>query len=430
MNKRLITAALVGSAGGFVFGYDLGALSASTQSLRDQFHLSPAIFGLTVSASLWGTIGGSLLAGRFADSIGRRDLIARCSILYALATIGIAFPFSSEWSLFLAMRFLCGIAIGGFTVGCPLYLSEMAPIAQRGRLVGLFQLQVGAGVVVAFSVGSLFANLAATPVLWKWCLGAGAIPAVGLALSLLIPQWDPGLSTSDGRTMSITTPDASNAVKFPVHERLFRWRNRRPLLVATSIAIFNQLSGVNILLLYMLDILSSAGIGLSLGHTYTVLISCLSLATTLLGVGFVDKLGRKPLLLLGSVGMAVCLLSFGLVIPHHFAPLLYLAILVAYNAFFAFSQGTVVWVYLSELFPPGMRGAGQGYGASVHWIANAILVSVFPMMQHAWSIRTFYFFALMMVLQIVVVLVWYPETRGTVLGSARATEGADGNTVG
>lgn len=426
MNKRLITAALVGSSGGFVFGYDLGALSASTQSLRDQFQLWPAVFGLTVSCSLWGTICGSLLAGRFADNIGRRDLIAGSSLLYALAAIGIALPVSSEWFFFLVMRFLCGTAIGGFTVGCPLYLSELAPIALRGRLVSLFQVQVGAGVVVAFSVGSMFAHLSASNALWKCSLGGGVVPAVALLfLLLLMRQGEP--ATGDSEKAASANPSAADSDGSSRHERLFRWRNRRPILLATSIAIFNQLSGVNILLLYILDILSSAGVGLSLGHTYTVLISCLSLATTLLGMAFVDKLGRKPLLFLGSAGMAACLLSLGLAIPHHFAPLLYLSILVAYNAFFAFSQGTVVWVYLSELFPPGVRGAGQGYGSSVHWIANAILVSTFPMAQHASSIRTFYFFALMMVLQIIVVLLWYPETRGTVLGSAVATDSADGN---
>ena len=159
---------------------------------------------------------------------------------------------------------------------------------------------------------------------------------------------------------------------------LFRRRNTRPLLLATSIAIFNQLSGVNVLLLYMLDILASAGIGLSLGHSYTVVISCIGLVTTVIAMSAVDHWGRKPLLLIGAAGMGVCLFSLAVAVPRHFAPALYLSILIVYNVFFAFSQGTVVWVYLSELFPPGIRGAGQGYGSSVHWITNAILVSVFP----------------------------------------------------
>ena len=201
------------------------------------------------------------------------------------------------------------------------------------------------------------------------------------------------------------------------YRRLFRKRNLHLILVATSIALFNQLSGVNILLLYVLDILASAGMDLSVGHTSTVLISFFSLMTTFAGMAFVDRFGRKPLLYLGSAGMAVCLVLLGLAIPRHLGPLRYQFILVTYNAFFAFSQGTVVWVYLSELFPPGLRGVGQGYGSSVHWIANALLVSVFPSLQSVSSVGIFYIFALMMALQIVIVKLWYPETKGTVLGS-------------
>jgi SP family arabinose:H+ symporter-like MFS transporter len=428
VNKRLLTAALVGSFGGFIFGYDLGALSASTQSLRGQLRLSPAVFGLTVSSSLWGTVCGALLSGRMADRVGRQGLMARCSVLYALAAIGIVLPIPSPWILVPVMRFLSGMSIGGFTVACPLYLSEIAPVALRGRLVSLFQVQVGAGVLVAFSYGLAVAHLAPPGNEWKWCMGVGAIPAVVFVFLLqLIAKGDPTLSPGDSRHKRPLTITSSALDRAFGREKLFCRKNTRPILLATSIAIFNQLSGVNILLLYLLDILSSAGLGVFLGHTYTVLISSISLATTVLGMAFVDRLGRKPLLLWGSAGMAVCLLLLGLAIPHHLGPLFYLSILVAYNVFFAFSQGTVVWVYLSELFSPGARGAGQGYGSSVNWIANAILVSIFPIMQHASPVRAFFFFSLAMVLQIGVILLWYPETRGTALGSVAAPERAGGN---
>jgi SP family arabinose:H+ symporter-like MFS transporter len=426
LNKRLLTAALVGSFGGFIFGYDLGALSASTQSLRGQWHLSPALFGLTVSSSLWGTVCGALFSGRVADRLSRRNFIASCSILYALAAIGIALPIHSSWMLVPPMRFLCGMAIAGFTVACPLYLAEISPIALRGRLVSLFQVQVGVGVLVAFSVGLMVAHLAAEGNKWKWCLGLGAVPAVLLVFLLQLSFMENSKQNPDDLhdPLLATAPTPGIA---PSRERLFSRKNLRPILLATSIAIFNQLSGVNVLLVYVLDILSSAGLGLLLGHTYTVLISSLSLAMTVLGMAYVDKVGRKPLLLWGSAGMAVCLLSLGLAIPHHLGPLFYFSILVAYHAFYSFSQGTVVWVYLSELFPPGTRGKGQGYGSSVNWIANAILISIFPVMQHASSGRAFYFFSLTMVLQIGVVLLWYPETRGKALGSIAAPERAGGN---
>ncbi len=418
MNKRVIAAALVGSTGGLVFGYDLGALSAVSESLRTNFHLSPALFGVTISFSLWGTVFGSILAGRIADQVGRKQLIALCSLLYAIAAIGITRPVRSEWMLFLAVRFLCGVAIGGLTVACPLYLAELAPKNLRGRLVGLFQVQVGVGVVTGFSVGLLFARLLDANDVWKWCLGAGFIPASTLFLLLFFSlRGTKTLTSADDQNEGRTIESPPLQQGHSRRERLFRRKYLRPILLATSIALFNQLSGVNVLLLYMLAILTSAGISLSLGHAYTVLISCFNLGTTLLGMAFVDKLGRKALLFLGSAGMAICFIALGLAIPRHFSPFVYVAILVAYNASFAFSQGTVVWVYLSELFPPGIRGAGQGYGTSIHWIANAILVAIFPMMRRASSIWTFYFFALMMLLQIGVVFIWYPETRGTALDS-------------
>jgi MFS family permease len=423
LNKRLFTAALVGSLGGFIFGYDLGALSASTQSLREQWHLSPALFGVTIASSLWGTVCGALFSGQVADRLTRRNFIASCSILYALAALGLSLPLPSSlhesslhasWLLVPAMRFLSGMAIAGFTVACPLYLAEIAPIALRGRFVSLFQVQVGIGVLVAFSVGLLSAHTATAGSQWRWCLGLGAIPAILLVVLLR-------LGPSETATL-----DSANTAGRPTSagEKLFSRKNLRPILLATGIAVFNQFTGVNVLLLYLLDVLSNAGLGKLLGHTYTVLISSISLAMTITGMGLVDKVGRKPLLIWGSAGMAICLFGLGLSIPHHLSPLFYLVVLITYHACFSFSQGTVIWVYLSELFPPGVRGKGQGYGSSVNWIANAILISIFPVLQHASSGQAFYFFSLTMVLQIVIVLIWYPETRAKALGLVAASERA------
>ena len=295
---------------------------------RGHFGLSSAAFGLTISISLWGTIFGSLLGGRAADRVRPRHLIAWCAILYAVTTFGISLPVSDKWICLLVMRFLCGTAIGGLTVACPLYLSEVAPIGQRGRVVSMFQLQVGAGVLIAFCIGSAVAHLVAVDMAWRWCLGLGSLPCYTSALPAAFEdtrtnQW----SHSGHPNRSSTCPLFGRRRQTRQHEqRLFQRRNIRPILLATSIAIFNQLSGVNILLLYMLDILASAGIGLSLEHTYSVLISCLSLVTTTLGMAFVDKLGRKPLLFIGAAGMALCLIGLGFAIPRHFAALWYLSI--------------------------------------------------------------------------------------------------------
>jgi sugar porter (SP) family MFS transporter len=413
-----MVAAGICSLGGLIFGYDLGALSAASQSLRAQFSLAPAQFGLTLSSSLWGTVCGSLLAGVCVDKLGRRGMIAVCSLVYALAALCLAVRFTQAWSPVLVMRFVSGMTIGGFTVGCPLYLAELAPRALRGRFVSLFQVQVGIGVVLAFAAGALLAHWSPGSGNWRWCFGLGAAPAAALLLLLpLIPGQPRQLAGEDGEQRKDGFAAQKAGLDEAPRERLFSRRYRRPLLWATSIAVFNQLSGVNILLLYMLDVLASAGLGDLLRHTYTVWISGLSLASTLLGLSFIDRLGRKPLLVLGSAGMFACLTGLALAIPRHLQPAWYLVILGAYNLCFAFSQGTVVWVYLSELFPLAVRGAGQGYGSTVHWITNAVLISVFPVIEHASPGGSFYWLAVMMVVQIGVILFWYPETKGTALGA-------------
>lgn len=412
MTKRLILDAGLCSLGGLVFGYDLGALSSASQTLRDFFALSPSVFGLTISASLWGTVCGAPLAGAVVDRLGRRSLIALCAFIYALAAAGMAIPATSNWHSVVLLRFLSGTAIGGFTVGCPLYLAEMAPKELRGRLVSLFQVQVGIGVVVAFALGALLLRTVPASAYWRWCFGLGALPSGFLFLLLPALPRDPR-QLAGGADEAGTTQIA--------RERLFQRKYRRPLLLATSIAVFNQLSGANILLLYMLDVLASAGLGPLLEHTYTVWISSLSLGFTIIGLSFVDRLGRKPLLVLGSAGMFLCLALLAAAIPHKIQPVFYLCILAAYNLCFAFSQGTVVWVYLSELFPPAVRGAGQGYGATVHWIANAGLIWLFPVVEHAAPALSFSALALLMVVQIGVVWLCYPETKATTLGAAASS---------
>ncbi len=430
LTKWTVAEALAVSLGGLVFGYDLGAISSATQSLRTQFHLSPGVFGITISFSLWGTIFGSLLAAHWADRVERRTLLAGCAMLYGLAAIGATLPFMSDLASLLALRFLCGTAIGGFTVGCPLYLAELAPDGLRGRIVSLFQVQVGIGVVLAFVAASLFVRLDVQGELWRWCLGGGVVPSMVMVFLLWsLPRTRTGIA-EEGSVVGRAEFAATAVISKNREGRLFQRRNARPILLATSIAFFNQLSGANILLVYVLDVLSSAGIGFETGHRYTILISSLSLGTTLLGMSLVDKVGRKVLLYIGAAGMAICLLCLAVAIPYHLVSWVYLCILMAYNVFFAFSQGTVVWVYLSELFPVGVRGAGQGYGSFVHWIANAMLVLVFPIVQHASSVRIFYVFAIFMAVQMAVIWLWYPETRGAALGAiAVANNGRDSTRV-
>jgi MFS transporter, SP family, arabinose:H+ symporter len=434
---RLMVAAGVCSLGGLTFGYDLGALSSAIQSIRDQFTLSPASFGLTISISLWGTICGSLLAGTVANRIGPRGLIKVSSNLYASAVIA-TLLLPAHWSLLLTLRFLSGGAIGGFTVGCPLYLAELAPNALRGRFVSLFQFQVGAGIVFGFAAGSLFAHATLPGAYWKWCFLLGAVPPISLlSLQRWMPEgprwlgrkgdWHRAQATARWLGLSrLHRQEIANGLTLlgPTEQTsLFSRKYAKPIFLAMSVAIFNQLTGANVLLFYLLDVLSSAGIAHLPGNICAVVITSLNLGSTLLGMFCVDRLGRRPLLVCGSIAMALCLIGLCLAIPLHLKPVWYLIILATYNAFFAISQGTVIWVYLSELFPPAVRAPGQAFGSAVLWIATAVLIGVFPIFQSSSSVGIFYFFAAMMVLQAAVVWLWYPETKGVALGDTSGEVG-------
>jgi sugar porter (SP) family MFS transporter len=433
-------AAAVCSLGGTTFGYDLGALSGATNGLTHAFGLSPALLGFTISASLWAAIGASIVAGRLADRLGRRGLIAVCASLYAAAALILAAPIPYPWALVLTLRFIAGISIGGFVVGCPLYLAEIAPVASRGRFVGWFQAQIGAGVVLAFGASALLARVIPEAGAWKWCFGLGAIPS--LCLLMLLPRFpeEPHWLAARGRwreaaaqaeRLGLPQAEWPGEVDRQIapreagsREKLFSPKYLRPLLLATSVALFNQLCGVNILRVYLLDLLAGAGMGHLKSHNYGLLIACLNLVALAIGMNYVDWLGRRPLLIAGSAGMAGCLFALGAIIGRPVSAFFYLAILVGYNTFFAFSQGAVAWAYLSELFPFPVRGKGQGYGAFIHWVANAALIGSFPAVSHAAPRGSFLLLGGLMVLQVVVVLLWYPETKGTRLGAIAEADAA------
>jgi sugar porter (SP) family MFS transporter len=440
---RRTLAAAICSLGGMTFGFDLGALSSATQGLKQSYVLSPALFGLTISVSLWGAVCASLIAGRLADKLGRRGLLFVCALFHVMAAAGLALPVSLPWTLVLVLRFLSGLAIGGFVVGCPLYLAEIAPRARRGRFVGWFQVQIGSGVVLAFIASDLLVRLVSEAVMWKWCFGLGAVPSLCLVGLLRWVPEEPHWLAGQGRwrdarsaaeLLGISNEEwpqegITGAIELPprsARERLFCRKYLRPLLLATSVALFNQLCGVNIVRIYLLNLLSSTGMGRSTSHTYAVLISCLNLVALLLGMMFVDRLGRRPLLIAGSAGMSLCLLALSFGLRTHVPAVYYLVILVAYNTFFAFSQGAAAWVYLSELFPFPVRGKGQGYGAFVHWVANAALIWFFPILENAAPQAGFCLFAFMMVVQIAIILRWYPETKGTRLGAVVRPAGDSG----
>lgn len=390
----IATAALAG----LLFGFDTAVIAGVIADVRDLFQLSPAAVGVSVSSALWGTLAGALLAGVPGDRYGSRNGLRIMATLYIVSAAGSALAWN--WESLVAFRFIAGLAIGGSSVLAPVYISEMAPPARRGALVGLFQLNIVAGILVAYLSNYLIGGAQLGTMEWRVKLGITTLPAVVFfALLFRVPQSPLWLAAKDRVTV----------------EKLSWHAHRKPILLAITLAVFNQLAGINAILYYLNDIFAAAGYSKMSGHLQAVFIGATNLLFTVLALLVIDRIGRRRLLLIGSVGMAICLAFVALVMNGQQPESRLIYVLVGFIAFFAFSQGAVIWVYISEIFPTSVRSRGQSLGSSTHWLLNALISIGFPIVA-AWSKPApFAFFAVMMVLQFFVVLTFFPETRGAVL---------------
>jgi sugar porter (SP) family MFS transporter len=419
------TSGLVGAVGaaalaGLLFGFDTAVIAGVTLDIRHVYQLSPATLGVTVSSALWGTLLGAMASGRPGDRYGSRDGLRVMAVLYLVSSLGCALAWS--WPALLTARFICGVAIGGSSVLAPVYIAEIAPARRRGALVGLFQVNIVVGVLLAYLSNALLGMMDLGQDAWRWKLAVTAAPAALLLVMLVRAPQSPRWLLAKGRSsqalaaMERLGSDATFEVLAPqpgAPRVGLSWRaHRKPILLAVTLALFNQLTGINALLYYLNDIFAAAGFGGASASLKAVAIGATNLIFTLLAMGVIDRIGRKRLLLIGSVGMAIALAlaSWILSSGQHAGWLLY--VLVGFIAAFAFSQGAVIWVYISEIFPTAVRSRGQALGSSVHWLANALISGAFPVIA-AWKPGApFGLFAAMMLLQLVVVALFYPETMG------------------
>lgn len=430
MNQRLISSALAGSFCGLLFGYDIGAMAGAAPNVRACFALSPSGLGLAVSSALFGAIVGSVIAGRAADAFSRRAVLSVSEALYALAAVSAAF--SGGLLQFAASRCLCGASIGLISVSAPMYLAEIAPPRLRGRIVGSFQLSVSIGVVTAFLMGYLLSLRPSPETAWRLLTGGAVIPVLLCEVCLLhscpSPRWlvirrriaDARLAlTSLGSSHPDVEVDrivaAFHATEGPMRTSLFSRQYLYPIALAVSIAMFNQLTGVNALLYYVLDVFRNLGSGRLNGRADAVILSILSLVVTMIAVLVIDGLGRKPLLLAGAAGMGICLLLLPAIRQYGWSASAVVIVLACYNACFGFSQGSVIWVYLSEIFPLPVRARGQSLGTTVHWVTNAFVVGAFPIITSHLGGKVFLGLASLMALQFFTILLFYPETKGRTL---------------
>jgi sugar porter (SP) family MFS transporter len=421
---------VVGALGGLLFGFDTAVIAGTTHSLTAVYSLSPSDLGLTVAMALVGTIVGAMSAGVPGQKWGGRETLRLLAVFYVLSAIGCAFAWN--WYALLAARFLGGLGIGGSSVLGPVYIAELAPARMRGRLVGLFQINIVIGILLAYFSNYCIARMGFGAAEWRWQFGVAAIPAVLFLVMLFgIPPSSRWLVTQNRveearsvlQLMGAESPDAElKEIVDSIHlerlrtaEPLFAWKYRLPIFLAITIGMFNQLSGINAILYYLNDIFAAAGFSRVSGDLQAVAVGGMNLAATLLAMSVIDKLGRKTLLLIGSVGTSVCLAGVAWVFFTQSHRSLLLWLLVAYIAFFAISQGAVIWVYISEIFPNRVRAKGQALGSSSHWIMNALIAYTFPQLAKSSGAYPFVLFAAMMALQFFVVLFVYPETKGVTL---------------
>ena len=431
-NRNVVFWSVVVALGGFLFGFDTAVISGAEKAIQKLWALSPWEHGFTIAIALIGTVFGAIFGGIPSDKLGRRTTLSWIAVLYLVSAVGAAF--SPAWGAFMVFRFLGGLGVGASSVTAPLYISEVSPPASRGRMVGMFQFNVVFGILTAYLSNYLLKNIG--PDAWRWMLGVQAVPALAFFLLLFrIPESPRWLlrrnRTAEARAVfdridpataeeNVTTILLANAAEQGPGESLWAPAYRRPVLLAVLFAMFNQLAGINAIIYYAPRIFEMTGLGQGAALLSSAGVGLVNFIFTLLGVNVIDRFGRRSLMLVGSVGLIAML---GLVArafyTQQFNGYTVPVLLFGYIAFFAFSQGAVIWVFISEIFPSAVRAKGQALGSSTHWVMAAAITFTFPYFtEKLGGGNTFAFFAAMMVLQLLYVWKMMPETKGTTLEAA------------
>ena len=435
LQRKVLFWSIVTALGGFLFGFDTAVISGAEKAIQQLWHLNAFEHGFTISIALIGTVLGAMFGGIPSDQLGRRQTLRWIAVLYLISALGAAL--APAWLPFMVFRFLGGLGVGASSVTAPLYISEISPAKSRGRLVGLFQFNIVFGILVAYLSNYLLANVGEHS--WRLMLGVQAVPAAAFLLLLFRVPESPRWLLLHGRlaegreVLSIINPDTVDAdvaaiLRAQSHaaqqsESLWAAQYRTPVLLAMTFAFFNQVSGINAIIYYAPRIFEMTGLGQGAALLSSAGIGLVNFIFTLLGVNLIDRFGRRTLMLVGSVGL---ILMLGLVArafySQHFDGYTVPGLLFGYIAFFAFSQGAVIWVFISEIFPNAVRAKGQALGSSTHWVMATVIAFTFPWFaEHLGGGNTFAFFCAMMVLQLLFVWRFMPETKGSSLEQVEKT---------
>lgn len=433
LSGKLHASAVIAALGGFLFGFDTVVISGAEQEIQSLWGLGDGLHGLAMSAALWGTVLGSLVGSVPTDRLGRKGTLLWIGVLYFVSAVwsGLATDVYS----FMIARFIGGIGVGISTVVAPLYISEIAPAAARGRLAGMFQFNIVFGILIAFVSNALLQGVGENA--WRWMLGVEAVPALLYTLlALRIPESPRWLIVKRGKVeqareiLAELNPDfsseeieagisrisASVSAAEPASSQQAAASGTanlsKPIAFAFLIAFFNQLSGINAVLYFAPRIFEMTGLGQQAAFLQSVGIGVTNLIFTMLGLTLIDKFGRKTLLIVGSIGyiasLSLCAWAF---FSENFT--IVPACIFAFIASHAMGQGAVIWVFISEIFPTKFRALGNSIGSGTHWVFAALITLTFPIAAGAFPPGyIFGFFSFMMVLQLLWVLLLVPETKG------------------
>jgi MFS transporter, SP family, arabinose:H+ symporter len=433
MNGRIFFWSLTSALAGFLFGFDTVVISGAEKTIQALWGLSPGLHGIAMASALYGTVVGALLGGWPADRFGRKATLLWIGVLYLVGAVGSGL--APNVTVFIVARVIGGLGIGISTVVAPMYISEIAPPKHRGLLAGMFQFNIVFGILVAYVSNALLAGIGDNA--WRWMLGVAAFPSlIYAALCLGLPESPRWLLSRKGdragalEVLQRIEPEASNTEITAEADEIaaaaaseqksssghfWTMRLRKPILLAILIAFFNQMSGINAILYFAPRIFELTGLAAKAALLQSIGIGITNLVFTFVGLWLIDRVGRRTLLYIGSVGYiaSLSLVAWGFFTGHY---LMVPACIFAFIAAHAIGQGAVIWVFISEIFPNRHRAEGQTLGSFTHWIFAALLTTFFPRMVASFPPGyVFSFFAGMMVLQLVWVKTMVPETKGVPL---------------
>jgi sugar porter (SP) family MFS transporter len=425
--KKIVVWALIASLAGFLFGFDTVVISGADKKLQQLWNSSDAFHGTVVMGmALWGTVIGAIFGGIPTNKIGRKNTLLWIGILFFFSAIGSAF--ANDPFVFAAFRFIGGLGVGASTIAAPAYISEIAPAKDRGRLVAFYQFNIVLGILMAFLSNYLLNDVGENS--WRWMMGVQAIPSVIYVLLIISipksPRWllSKFKNEEARKVLQIMGQEADyESMKKEIeidnnnaalaNDNIFLKKYRTPLVLAFLMAFFNQLSGINAFLYYSSRIFQEAGLGESTALLSSIGIGVVNLIFTLLGVFLIDKLGRKILMYIGSIGYIISLSLVAMAFFFQWGGIAVPVFLFLFIAAHAIGQGAVIWVFISEIFPNHLRASGQSFGSTTHWVLAAIIPSLIPyLFSTVGPGVVFMFFAVMMVFQLLFIRFMMPETKG------------------